>query len=291
MISTLATTKLLTHTLRLTVILIAYACAPTQADSGADPYLVQAFEGVWKMERSATTLLSDHVNTQVENGVLRHEPPVKDAPVYLYESYEVGSIEYRRNKYSANTTPWGGFPHLNPDTMRLLEIGIPQTRYLVLSAEGEKLFSTTSWRRYRFLHVFDIGRGRHITNHYPVFAEAHLGERVLGRLPNSAVLNYARVVPSSWDSNNNINQYEVLLYNLDRKGITRTLNGERPVAYKLTKNIDGPLWKLEPTETTPIADELDRQGHYFTGARLSRTEHQARQLTATQAQRKKINKK
>lgn len=252
----------------------------------ADPFLLQAFEGVWKMERSATTLLSDRVDTNVDNGILRHEPQVKDAPVYLRESYEVGAIEYRKKKYPANTTQWGSFPHLNPDTMRLIEISIPQTKYLVLSGQGENLFSATDWQRYRFLHVFDMGRGRYITNYYPLFAEAHLGERVLGRLPNSPVLNYARVVPASWDANNNISSYEVLLYNLDRKGITRTLENELPVSYKLTKNTEGPLWTLASTSTTPVADELDRKGHFFTGARLSSEEFKARQLAAQEAQEK-----
>ena len=92
--------------------------------------------------------------------------------------------------------------------MRLIEISLPQTRYQVLSGQGENIFSATDWQRYRFLHVFDIGRGRYITNYYSVFAEAHLGERVLGRRPNSQFLNYARVVPSVWDTNNNIIGYE-----------------------------------------------------------------------------------
>lgn len=282
---------LLANTLAAAGLLIACMQSFAQVNNEPDPFLLQAFDGVWKMERSATTLVTDRVDTQVEKGVLRHQPQAKEAPAFLRESYEVGHIEYRRKKYPATQSEWGNFPLLNPDTMRLLEISIPQTKYLVLSGQGENLFSTTDWQRYRFLHVFDIGRGRHITNYYPVFAEANLGERVLGRLPNSAVLNYARVVPASWDANNAINGYEVLMYNLDRKGITRTLENELPVAYTLTKNADGPLWTLTPTNTTPVADELDRKGHYFTGARLSLDEYKARQLAAQQAQKKRKNKK
>lgn len=263
-----------------------------------DPFLIQAFEGVWKMERSATTLVADTFNTQVENGILRYESSVKEAPIYLRESYEVGQIEYRRKKYSAKDSQWGSFPQLNPDTLRLIEISIPQTRYLILSGQGESIFSSTPFQRFRFHHVFDMGRGRQITNYYPVFSDAYLGERVLGRLPNSPVLNFARVVPSQWDANNKTIGYEVLLYDLDRKGMTRTLDNSAPLAYALTKNADSPLWTLAPISSTPVADELDRKGHFFTGARLPATEYNARQLAATEIKaksskrtKKKSNKK
>lgn len=275
--------KLFTRAISLAGLLITSTGLYAQAN-GPDPFLLQAFEGVWKMERSATTLITERVDTQVDDGILRHEPQAKDAPVYLRESYEIGEIEYRRKKYSATQSLWGSFPQLNPDTMRLIEISIPQTKYLVLSGQGENLFSATDWQRYRFLHVFDMGRSRYITNYYPVFAEAFLGERVLGRLPNSQVLNYARVVPARWDTNNTINGYEVLLYNLDRKGITRTLENDVPVSYSLNKNAEGPLWTLTAAASTPVADELDRKGHFFTGARLSDDEFKARQLTEQEAQ-------
>lgn len=290
MIKLLPKANLIKRTFGLAGLMLASLHLSAQANSEPDLYLIQAFEGVWKMERSASTLLTDRVDTRAEQGILHHEPQVKDAPVYLRKSYEVGEIEYRRKRYPANETPWGGFPHLNPDTMRLIEISIPQTRYWVLSGQGENVFSATDWNRYRFLHVFDMGRSRYITNYYPVFAEAHLGERVLGRLPNSPVLNYARVVPAQWDSQNNISGYEVLLYNLDRNGIKRTLENGSPVAYTLAKNTEGPLWTLTPTTDTPVADELDRKGHYFTGARLSAQEYQARLLEA-QSSKKKSRKK
>lgn len=264
--------------------LIIGAFSPSlMAANQADPFLLQAFEGVWKMERSATTLLSETVDTLVEDGVLRHTPQVKNSPVYLQESYEMGAIEYRRKKHPAVTTQWGSFPLLNPDTMRLLEISIPQTRYTVLSGEGQSIFSSTDWQRYRFLYVFDIGRGNNITNYYPLFADAYLGERVLGRLPNSQVLNYARVVPAAWDENNNTKAYEILLYSLERKGITRTLENETPVSFMLTKNPDSPHWTLVSVSSTPVADELDRKGHYFTGARLAAEEYKARQQLAIAA--------
>lgn len=290
MIKQLSNTNLIKRTVGIASLILASLHLPAQANSEPDLYLIQAFEGVWKMERSASTLLTDRVDTRAEQGILHHEPQVKDAPIYLRKSYEVGEIEYRRKKYPANQTQWGGFPHLNPDTMRLIEISIPQTRYWVLSGQGENVFSATDWNRYRFLHVFDMGRSRYITNYYPVFAEAHLGERVLGRLPNSPVLNYARVVPAQWDNHNNISGYEVLLYNLDRNGIKRTLENGVPVAYTLTKNTEGPLWTLTPTTATTVADELDRKGHYFTGARLSAQEYQARLLEA-QSSKKKSRKK
>lgn len=275
--------KLFTRAISLAGLLITSTGLYAQANA-PDPFLLQAFEGVWKMERSATTLITERVDTQVDDGILRHEPQAKDAPVYLRESYEIGEIEYRRKKYSATQSQWGSFTQLNPDTMRLIEISIPQTKYLVLSGQGENLFSATDWQRYRFLHVFDMGRSRYITNYYPVFAEAFLGERVLGRLPNSQVLNYARVVPARWDTNNTINGYEVLLYNLDRKGITRTLENDVPVSYSLNKNAEGPLWTLTAATSTPVADELDHKGHFFTGARLSDDEFKVRQLAEQEAQ-------
>jgi hypothetical protein len=290
MIKQVSTKTFLKRTLGIASLITASLHMPVYANDQADPFLVQAFEGVWKMERSATTLITERVDTTAANGILRHEPQAKEAPAYLRESYEIGEIEYRRKKYPATTTQWGGFPHLNPDTMRLVEITIPQTRYLVLSGQGENLFAATDWQRYRFLHVFDMGRSRYITNYYPLFAEAYLGERVLGRLPQSSVLNFARVVPSNWDANEKIIGYEVLLYDLNRNGITRTLENKLPVSYTLSKNADTPFWTLTETTTTPITDELDRKGHYFTGARLSVEEYSAR-LMAEQKTKKKSKKK
>lgn len=287
---TASTTNIIKRGMLMLGVIVSSLSPLVMANNQADPFLLQAFDGVWKMERSATTLLSEGVDTFVENGILRHAPQVKNAPIYLQESYEVGAIEYRRKKYPAITTQWGSFPLLNPDSIRLLEISIPQTRYTILSGEGQSLFSSTDWLRYRFLYVFDIGRGQHITNYYPLFAEAHLGERVLGRLPNSQVLNYARVVPAAWDDNNNIKAYEVLLYSLERRGITRTLEHEMPVSYLLTKDADGPHWTLASTNSTPVADELDRKGHYFTGARMSTAEYNARQQAA-QPKKKSRTKK
>lgn len=261
-------------------LIISLLSSCLMASNEPDPFLIQAFDGVWKMERSATSLITDRIDTRADNGILRHEPQAKDAPVYLRESYEVGAIEYRRKKYPANATQWGGFPHLNPDSMRLIEISLPQTRYVVLSGQGENIFSATDWQRYRFLHVFDIGRGRNITNYYPLFSEAHLGERVIGRLPNSNVLNYARVVPAQWDANNKVNAYEILLYSLERNGIARTQENDLPVSYKLIKNTENSLWTLTSINATPVADELDQKGHYFTGARLSTEEYKIRQQLA-----------
>lgn len=267
----------------LSMMALALGAMETTAMNTPDPYLVQAFEGVWKMERIASTLVTDQVNTHVKNGILRHQPQIKDAPVYMRESYETAHIEYRKKRYPASQSPWGNFPHLDPDTLRLFELNIPQTRYLVLSGGGENLFSATDWRRYRFLHVFDMGRSRQITNYYPLFSEANLGERVLGRLPNSPVLNYARLVPAKWD-NHKIIGYEVLLYDLDRKGITRSTENSLPISYFLHKSGTAPEWQLTSISATPVADELDRKGHYFTGAREAYSEYDARQASLAEAQ-------
>ncbi len=239
-----------------------------------DPYLAQAFDGIWQMERNATHMLTEQVHTHVVDDTFRQEPQHKNAPVYLRESGDTGAIEYRKKRYPVGDTPWGGLPHLDPDTMRLLDITMEQTNYLVLSGLGEGIFSTTNWKQYRFLHVLDVGRGRGIVNYYPLFADAGLGEQVLGRLPGSNYLNYARLVPTDWNFERQATRYEILLYELGRNGIKRVIKNDAPLSYVLQKNTNAPQWELTLTAETPVADRLDDQGHYFTAARLSREQYQ-----------------
>jgi len=250
---------------------LASAKPPTEPD----PYLVQAFNGIWKMERNATSLLTEQIHTHVVNNTFRQEPQYKDAPIYLRESGDTGAIEYKRKRYPVESTPWGALPHLDPDTMRLINIDMAHTNYLVLSGLGEGIFSTTHWNQYRFLHVLDVGRGHGIVNYYPLFSIAGLEEKVLGRLPDSIYLNYARLVPTQWDHNRVATRYEVLLYELGRNGVERVVKNDKPLTYLLEKSTSGPQWQLHLTPTSPVADTLDTQGHYFTAARLSLSQYQS----------------
>lgn len=244
-----------------------------QTSPVADPHLAQAFNGIWKMERNDTRLLTEQVHTHVVDDTFRQEPQYKNAPIYLREPGDGGAIEYRNKRYPVGNKPWGGLPHLDPDTMRLLDITMAQTNYLVLSGLGEGIFSTTHWTQYRFLHVLDVGRGRGIVNYYPLFADAGLGEQVLGRLPGSDYLNYARLVPSDWNTQRQVTRYEVLLYELGRNGIERVFNNDTPLSYLLQKSANGPQWELSLTPETPAANKLDDKGHFFTAARLSREQY------------------
>lgn len=81
MIKQLSNTNLIKRTVGIASLILASLHLPAQANSEPDLYLIQAFEGVWKMERSASTLLTDRVDTRAEQGILHHEPQVKDAPI------------------------------------------------------------------------------------------------------------------------------------------------------------------------------------------------------------------
>ena len=133
----------------------------------------------------------------------------------------------------------------------------------MISAPGAGLYSVTDWQRFGFLHVLDVTNRAKVI-HYPLVAEAGLREKVLGRLPGSPVLHYARLVPSRWASNTKVNGYEVLLYALKPKGPERVVdeNG-RNLSYSISRVYEDSPWTLERIDTTPVALARDAAGRAF----------------------------
>lgn len=248
---------------RLALLLLALAAATVQAAPPPDPGLAQALEGVWQGQKTTVTPLSDAFTRDPSLDPPRYTVPVKEAPAYVTLNAEQAEIEYGRKTFDASTSPWGPLPLLNTDDAELLEITLPKKRYLALAAVGAGLYGIGDWQRFGFLHVIDAStRGTPV--HYPLFAEAGLRDKVLGRLPNSAVLNFARLVPSRWASNTQINGYEVLLYSLLPRGPERVIGDDgRPLAYTLTRDNATAPWTLQRTPATPIANVRDDAGRSF----------------------------
>lgn len=98
--------------------------------------------------------------------------------------------------------------------------------------------------------------------HYPLYTDANLGEHALGRLADSPVLNYARLVPTSRSKAGEIDAYEVSLYALGRKGPERVLREGVPLAYLLRHEGDG--WNIDSVDRTPVTAERDEEHRPFT---------------------------
>lgn len=222
-----------------------------------DPSLVQALSGVWQGQSITVTPLSDAFTRDPSVDPPRYTVPVKDSPAYITVDAEHAEIELGRKTFAANESPWGPFPLLNTDDAELLEVTLPKKKYLVLSGIGAGLYGIGDWQRFGFLHVIDVSaRGAPV--YYPLFAEAGLRDKVIGRLPNSSVLNFARLVPSRWATNTQINGYEVLLYSLLPRGPERVIGDDgRPLAYSLTRDEVNSPWVLTRTPATPIANVRD----------------------------------
>lgn len=223
----------------------------------ADPSLVQAVEGIWQGARPKVVPLSDAFTRDPSVDPPRYTVPVKESPAYITVDAEHAEIEYGRKVFVANDSPWGPFPLLNTDDAELLEIVLPKKRYLVISGMGAGLYGIGDWQRFGFLHVIDTSvRGAPV--HYPLFAEAGLRDKVIGKLPNSTVLNFARLVPSRWATNTQVNGYEVLLYSLLPRGPERVIGDDgRPLSYALTRDDANAPWTLARTPATPIANVRD----------------------------------
>lgn len=244
--------------LRTAAVLILGLCAAAaNAAPPPDPSLVQALAGVWQGQSVTVVPLSDAYTRDPSIDPPRYTAPVKDAPAYITVDAEHAEIEYGRKTFAANESPWGPFPLLNTDDAELLEVTLPKKKYLVLSGIGAGLYGIGDWQRFGFLHVIDTSvRGAPV--YYPVFAEAGLRDKVLGRLPNSSVLNFARLVPSRWATNTQINGYEVLIYSLLPRGPERVIGDDgRPLAYSLTRDDANAPWVLTRTPATPIANVRD----------------------------------
>lgn len=236
---------------------IAFAAPPP------DPALVQALSGIWQGQQITVKPLSDAFTRDPSVDPPRYTVPVKDAPAYITLDAEHAEIEFGRKTFAANESPWGPFPLLNTDDAELLEVTLPKKKYLVIAAIGAGLYGIGDWQRFGFLHVIDTSvRGAPV--HYPLFAEAGLRDKVLGRLPNSNVLNFARVVPSRWTTNTQVDGYEVLLYSLLPRGPERVIGDDgRPVAYALTRADVNAPWVLTRTPATPIANVRDEAGRAY----------------------------
>jgi hypothetical protein len=228
-----------------------------------DPSLVQALDGIWQGARPGVVLLSDAFTRDPSVDPPRYTVPVKESPAYVTVDAEHAEIEYGRKVFVANESPWGPFPLLNTDDAELLEIVLPKKRYLVISGIGAGLYGIGDWQRFGFLHVIDTSvRGAPV--HYPLFAEAGLRDKVIGKLPNSTVLNFARLVPSRWATNTQVNGYEVLLYSLLPRGPERVIGDDgRPLSYTLTREDTNAPWTLARTPATPIANVRDDANRAF----------------------------
>jgi hypothetical protein len=249
--------RLSSRSLRLAALLMAGLCAQAFAAPPPDPALVQAMEGIWQGQRPAAIRLSDAYTRDPSVDPPRYTVPVKDSPAYVTLDAEHAEIELGRKIFAASESPWGPFPLINTDDAELLEFTLPKKKYQVISAVGAGLYGIGDWQRFGFLHVLDIS-SRAAPVYYPLFAEAGLRDHVLGRLPNSPVLNFARLVPSRWATNTQVNGYEVLLYSLLPRGPERVIGDDgRPLAYTLTRENASAPWVLARTPATPIANVRD----------------------------------
>lgn len=252
------------YSLRTAAALIFGLCsAAAFAAPPPDPALVQALAGIWQGQQITVTPLSDAFTRDPSVDPPRYTVPVKDAPAYITIDAEHAEIEYGRKTFAANESPWGPFPLLNTDDAELLEVTLPKKKYVVIAGIGAGLYGIGDWQRFGFLHVIDTSvRGAPV--YYPLFAEAGLRDKVIGRLPNSNVLNFARLVPSRWATNTQINGYEVLLYSLLPRGPERVVGDDgRPLAYSLTRDDANAPWVLTRTPATPIANVRDDAGRAF----------------------------
>ncbi|GMV31535.1 MAG: hypothetical protein AMXMBFR59_36600 [Rhodanobacteraceae bacterium] len=252
------------HPFRVAAVLMFGLCGTAAlAAPPPDPALVQALSGIWQGQQIAVKPLSDAFTRDPSIDPPRYTVPVKDAPAYITLDAEHAEIEFGRKTFAANESPWGPFPLLNTDDAELLEVTLPKKKYLVIAGIGAGLYGIGDWQRFGFLHVIDTSvRGAPV--HYPLFAEAGLRDKVLGRLPNSNVLNFARLVPSRWTTNTQVDGYEVLLYSLLPRGPERVIGDDgRPLAYSLTRTDANAPWVLTRTPATPIANVRDEAGRAY----------------------------
>lgn len=226
-----------------------------------DPALALAVEQIWAGQAPATSLLSRDFSARKQGSNVVHDPDVRNGITFTSEGTSGTRINYLRRSFQGGDTPWGGFPQLDGALAELTRIDIARKNYLILSAPGTGLFGIEDWSRFSFLHVLDVtARARPV--HYPLVAEAHLGTRVLGRLPGSSSLNYVRLVPSRWQAGQAPTAYEVTLYALEARGPNKVVREGKPLTYLLSRR--GATWVLDPASATPVTDERDAQSRPFT---------------------------
>jgi len=230
-----------------------------QADIHESPSA--AVESLWSGDQVSISVLSSSFTQQVSKSGTEYRTPVKDTPVYLQTAGESAWVITGRTRFNAVATPWGNFPRLDMRNARLLAIDLPKKHYQVLASPGAGLFGVGDWQRYGFLQVIDLSTPS-APAHYPLYTDADLGERALGRLAGSPVLNFARLVPASRSKAGEIDAYEVSLYALGRKGAERVLRNGVPLAYLLRHEGDG--WNIDSVERTPVTTARDEEHRSFT---------------------------
>lgn len=250
------------HRHLLCAVLIGFTL-PSHASVEAD--MAFALDSIWHMERPSVSLAGESFASKTSKAGTSYRAKSNNSPAYLMTGEESASIEFGRKRFSATESPWGTFPRLDMEHARLLELSTPKKRYVALVGPGKGLFSVGDWQRYGFMHVVDI-TARHAPVYYPLFSDAYLGERVLGRLPGSPVLNFARLVPASWATRAEPSTYEVSLYALGAKGPERVIKEGRPLAYVLKRQAG--RWSIERTDVTPATDLLDLNKRAFTAPNL-----------------------
>lgn len=221
--------------------------------------LSAAVESLWSSEQVSTSVLSSQFTQQDTKAGSHYRSEVKNSPAYLETAEEAAWVLIGRKRFNAVATPWGDFPRLDMRSARLLEFKLPKKHYQVLAGPGAGLFGVGDWQRYGFLHVVDVSAA---PIYYPLYADAYLGEHVLGRLPDSPVLNYARLVPASRSRNGEIDAYEITLYALERKGLEPVLRNGLPLSYALKR--EGDAWGIDRVERTPVTTTRDEEHRAFT---------------------------
>lgn len=227
---------------------------------GVDPGLASAIDTLWNSAQPSARVLSATFIQRVSKDGTEYRTEVSEWPSYRESGGESAHVVIGSKRFDAVATPWGSFPRLDmSNDVRLLEINVPEKRYQVLSGKGAGLFGAGDWQRYDFLHVVEVGA---TPAYFPLYADAYLGVRVLGRLPDSPVLNYARLVPASRSNDGEIDAYEVSLYALGRKGPERVLRAGTPLAYLLRR--EDSSWIVSSVDRTPVTTVSDEGHRAFT---------------------------
>lgn len=230
-----------------------------QADTHGS--LDAAVESLWSNEQVSVSVPGSSFTQQESKAGSEYRSEVRNAPVYLETAGESAWVIAGRTRFNAVATAWGNFPRLDMRNARLLEINWPKKRYQVIAGPGTGLFGVGDWQRYGFLQVIDVSTPS-APSHYPLYTDAGLGEHALGRLADSPVLNYARLVPASRNKAGEIDAYEVSLYALGRKGPERVLREGVALAYLLRHEGDG--WNIHKVDRTPVTAERDEEHRPFT---------------------------
>ncbi|MFR0689761.1 hypothetical protein ACLUTX_10205 [Enterobacterales bacterium AE_CKDN230030158-1A_HGKHYDSX7] len=223
-----------------------------------DDSLSTALGSIWQAPQPEVSVLGTHFGSLTTPSGTAYRADVKDSPSYQMSGEEAATLLVGRKHFDAVATPWGNFPRLQMQEARLLEVRLAKKRYQILAGTGDGLFSVGDWQRYGFLHVLDLSTPS-APVYYPLFADAGLGERVLGQLPGSKELNFARLVPVNRSASGSTDAYEVTLYALGRKGLEPVILEGHVLAYALERE-DGnwAISRLDRALATGAWDEEHR---------------------------------